>query len=43
MKVVRIKRGDLSPAEKAAEVRGFVVAMKPGNAGGAKGPREGDA
>jgi hypothetical protein len=31
------------PKNCQAGVRGFIVAMKPGNAGGAKGPRKMEA
>jgi hypothetical protein len=41
-KFVCSKQGELSWDESAAAVRGSVVALKPGNAGGAKGSRLGD-
>ena len=34
--------GELQGSENRAAVRGLIVALKPGNAGGAKGPRKND-
>ena len=46
-KARHMKQRDLSgsdgPRSRRAGVRGSIVAMKPGNAGGAKGPRKMDA
>jgi hypothetical protein len=38
-----VKQGDLSGGESRAGVRALIVAMKPGNSGGAKGGREVDS
>ena len=38
-----VKQGDLSGGESRTGVRALIVAMKPGNSGGAKGGREVDS